>query len=581
MNSIAMETLLTFIVHLQAGFREQKGQGLERQSLLLAEGLLRKGLLRGETDETPLQVVIIGPTQVGKSTLVNLLLDGDYAGVSALAGYTRHAQGFCLPSLAEAMARTTAKLLPHMERAAPERLTPDRFDRYSLTEAGAAGALGIEQPLILWDTPDFDSVSSRDYRFTVPLFCALADLLVLVVSKEKYADRTVWELLRLLSPAGIQLLVVLNKIDEESRPHLVAALQLKFEQEGMACPVIQPIPYVTEADWGSMGASEAVVQLRSGFLGELTRSPSNSPPLLKPLLDLHWPLWTAPVRREQESACHWEDAVEKMLAAAGEYFERSYLRNPDYRETLDRAVVQLLGLLEVPGLAVPMARARHLLTWPARRLGRWLRTVPRDDTEESSSEVLVLGEAIDQLLLRLQRIAGERAGEGAPEDRLWWHHLWRHLHDREAVLRAAGAELIAGHRAAFLPEIEAAARSLYRHLEDHPALLNSLRVARVTADAAAVILALKTGGIGLNDLLLTPAMLSFTAMLTEGAVGQYMHGVERELKRAQAASVKTHLLQPLAQLLADAPREMPRAGLFSITSEELARAESALEELSP
>ena len=48
---------------------------------------------------------------------------------------------------------------------------------------------------VLWDTPDFDSIDSATYREGVIRTIALADIIILVVSKEKYADQSVWDIM--------------------------------------------------------------------------------------------------------------------------------------------------------------------------------------------------------------------------------------------------------------------------------------------------------------------------------------------------------------------------------------------------
>jgi len=95
------------------------------------------------------------------------------------------------------------------------------------------------------------------------------------------------------------------------------------------------------------------------------------------------------------------------------------------------------------------------------------------------------------------------------------------------------------HQLLLKVETERAARALYKKLEEQPATLNSLRAARVTADAAAVVLAVKSGGLGAADLVIAPAVLSLTTMLTESALGQYMKKVQQDLKRYQKKSVSS------------------------------------------
>jgi len=48
--------------------------------LILAEALIRKGQLIDASPELALQITIVGPTQAGKSTLVNVLLNSSVAG---------------------------------------------------------------------------------------------------------------------------------------------------------------------------------------------------------------------------------------------------------------------------------------------------------------------------------------------------------------------------------------------------------------------------------------------------------------------------------------------------------------------
>ncbi len=68
-------------------------------NLLLAEAALRYAPSpEGGDLKRPLQVAVLGPTQSGKSTVVNLLLGRAAAAVSPLAGYTVQPQGFWLRS---------------------------------------------------------------------------------------------------------------------------------------------------------------------------------------------------------------------------------------------------------------------------------------------------------------------------------------------------------------------------------------------------------------------------------------------------------------------------------------------------
>ena len=111
-----------------------------------------------------------------------------------------------------------------------------------------------------------------------------------------------------------------------------------------------------------------------------------------------------------------------------------------------------------------------------------------------------------------------------------------------------------------------------------PATLNSLRATRVTADAAALAVVFHTGGIGPQDFVLAPAVLSITSLLTESALGKYLDRVADKLKKTQLQSVRELLEKQLQQPLEALPRHMHADTSFGINSETLEAAEKELQE---
>ena len=106
-------------------------QALEYQKrveeLLYAEAFMRKGRLIDEQPGHPLQIAVIGPTQAGKSSVTNLLLNDTQAGVSPLAGYTVHAQGFCHRLTTEAC-EGVQRYFGRFECLEPSALSRTRYD---------------------------------------------------------------------------------------------------------------------------------------------------------------------------------------------------------------------------------------------------------------------------------------------------------------------------------------------------------------------------------------------------------------------------------------------------------------------
>ncbi|HHH39140.1 MAG TPA: hypothetical protein ENK50_06160 [Sedimenticola sp.] len=301
------------------------------------------------------------------------------------------------------------------------------------------------------------------------------------------------------------------------------------------------------------------------------------------LLNGYWAAWTGELQQEVKAETTWRAAVEQGLQDALALYRRDYLQDPHYDETLKRAIVRLLELLELPGVAASLVQARQLLTWPARKVRAFFKG-PQTEAQKQGreQEIGVLEAALSHLLLQLQHRLGEEALAGTGTAGRWWRNLLQQLeHGRPAIEQGFASEL-AGYQERFEPEIERAGEELFHYLEQHPATLNSLRAARVTTDAAAVGIAIKTGGIGFNDLILTPALLSFTTMLAEGAVGRYMQKVEEGLKQRQLAAVKRELFEGvLRQQLLELTRSMSREGCYAIPPAELAAAERALKRIAP
>lgn len=520
--------------------------------------------------------MVVGPTQSGKSSLVNLLLEEPLAEASPLAGFTQHPQGFTTVALSETQQLAIAKQFPGWQL----KQTLDAADPLGYTlRAISSASTGFFVPAIVWDSPDFDSVSSRSYRQRVPVLCAMADLILLVVSREKYADQSVWQLLRLIAPLHTPLLICLNKTTLEEAELLEREIRQRLKKEQIEALDVIPLPFVMGDE--QLQATQSAAELRRAISEQLGRRPQPFPANhLQQLLQQHWPSWTETVRQEIAAGQYWQSLVEATIEESIALYERDYLENPHYSDTLQRTLARLLELIEIPGIAGGLVKARELLSWPARKL----QAIYRHKSGKSAStspghEISVLTDAVNHLLLRLQREIGEQAisGQNVPG---WWQSLLNQFSSERKTIETQALETAKHHQQLFESEIENASQRLFIHLQKHPATLNSLRAARVTADVAALALALKTGGIGLNDLILAPAMLSFSTLLTEGALGHYMHTVEQDLKEIQLKAVREQLFADvLKRALLGLPENLSAPGLCLIDQQQLFAAESELEAL--
>ncbi len=580
------ETLQSFISHLKARHsyvlkscnRNREVTDVSIQSLAYADALLRHSLLRPQLKSLPLQVAVIGPTQSGKSTVVNLLAGIQVAEANPLAGFTRHAQGFTIEHITESIGSSIDKLFPGWKCLPPDQLSNQQLDSYSLIQIESE-AVFSEQPSIIWDTPDFDSVSSREYRTTVPQLCAIADLIVLVVSKEKYADQTVWQTLDLIAPINRPLVVCINKASPDAADILVSSIKKRLEAAQINYKAVVTLPYI---ETGELLLSNASQNLKKQAHDALPNTPQiSSQSLLKKNLQRDWENWLIPIRQEVEAEQSWQSEVKRATSDMLEIYNRDYLQNPHYSETLQKAIIQLLALLEVPGIASTLSTARQIVTWPGRKIVSLWQEQRHSKSAENTpdNEAAVINEAVLHTLRTLQNNLMEQQS-GSDQSAQWHRTLAQQLQQEKPIIIQATDQAIKNHQTAFEPEINAAAERLYHYLQDHPVALNSLRATRITTDAAAVVFAVKSGGINAYDLAVAPAVLSFTTFLTESAVGGYMSTIEKELKQKQFASVEQHITNHfLNPKLIELTANMPNHGLYQFSADELKKAEQAMEQL--
>ena len=537
-------------------------------TLRLADALLDKAALVESHPDHPLQIALLGPTQSGKSTLANLLLDADAAGISALAGYTVHATGLAV-GLEEAALEPLARVMAPLRWVGRGALEPDALDAFALDRV-VPGADAIVSEAVLWDTPDFDSIEAGGYRGAVLQGTAIADAVVLVISKDKYGDRTVWDMLELLHALGRPLLVCLNKLDAADEATVVRAFAERFaERFGEPPPSLVVLPFVREEGAARDTAPRLPPAVRARLaegVGALVASVDRAAQrdgVLR-FVGARRAGWLAPLGHELAAAAAWRTLVEETLREAEEGYVRGYLDDPRKYDTFNRALAELLTLLELPGVAQVLARTRELVTWPARTLlGLGRRRLGVERAAAPDQEAEVLAGVAERALTRLQGELLERR-EAEDEQSAWWRAAHAALRARREGLVARFERRGETVRAAFEPRIEEAARRLHERLRTQPALLATLRTARVTTDAAGVALAVKSGGLAPADLVLAPAMLSVTTLLTESALGRYLDTVRRELQGEQRALVRRELLEGVlgAELL-DLARELDDGTLLA------------------
>jgi len=549
-------------------------------SLSVAQNALRRLSLAQSQPSVPLQIAVIGPTQVGKSTLTNLLLRQPLAESSAKAGFTVHCQGFHLVEKPEdqyaASDHWADEFFGELQHSSQDQLDPQILGEYSLREATSDQS--PFKDTVIWDTPDFDSIRSFDYRAPLVKTIALADLIVFVVSKEKYADRTVWVMFELLASLHAPVVIVMNKTPENVRPDLQASIEKKY-RTALPDNDLPPVLFIDQYPSKELPdvSVEELTRLQQTVSDHLVRSePSEMKANTLGFIRQHWEGWTTPVAAEHRLQREYKALVEKAAAETSRRYHTEYLDSDRHQEVIQLALSELLVLLEVPGLAKPLSKIRNVVTWPVRTLmgsARQPLSVAKDDRNEERRLLDELGKHATATLIN--SVAKKESGP----DGAWWKEMRQQITQSETGIRNQFAGSLDNYQTMLQVEIDRAAQSLYQKLQEQPATLNGLRAARVSTDAAAVVLAVKSGGLGAVDLVLAPAMLSLTTFLTEGALGKYMGRVQKGLTEYQEKEVQSVIDRKIAKplyRLGDTLNHTPDHGQ-TISEDELQRMTDKLE----
>ncbi|MDZ7839701.1 MAG: GTPase domain-containing protein [Gammaproteobacteria bacterium] len=508
------------------------------------------GLFALTRDLSPVPgVAVVGPTQTGKSTVVNLLAGGEYVETSPLAAHTRHAA---------VLAVNTGLDTDHMPDFHAAGLAVDPLQ---VVQDGPAR--------LIWDTPDFDSNAAAVYRQETARVCALADVVVVVVSREKYADQSVWGVLETIAALDVPTILCLNKCDNDAETRiLVEAIRRRFNEhpEVVGNIALYTLPMLPARDGGT--ALSRVEDFRCAVFDSLQRRSGKARRAgLARLIRANWTAWVAPV--EQELACQreWKALIADQTDSFLARYRSEYIDHSKHHDVAQKAILGLLELLEIPGLAGPLGRTRRVLTWPFRRLASALGA---GGEAERDKELDVLDAAIDHYLLSLR-------GEVSVRRHPWWRALEGELAGREPELKQAFRHAVDEYRKAFQPRIDDLSNQLYARLQRNPTTLNALRATRVGADAGGIAIAFNTGTLGLYDALFAPAVVSLTSYLAESVVGQYLRSVIAGLKREQHEQVSAIIHEDVARPLESLQPRGP--GLFGISRAGLERARRGLEAL--
>lgn len=175
---------------------EDEAAGAKDRARQLRDHVRAYVLPRVRAIESPLLIVLLGPTGAGKSTLMN-----------TLARATVSRTGVLRPTTREAVLLATDADAVTLRRGALAGIDAGRIVRAPSAENASAG-------LAIVDAPDLDSVE-RANRVVADALVEAADLGIFVTSAVRYADRVPFDVVQRIAARGLPLLVVVNRMPAE------------------------------------------------------------------------------------------------------------------------------------------------------------------------------------------------------------------------------------------------------------------------------------------------------------------------------------------------------------------------------
>lgn len=538
---------------------------------------IRPALTPGVFERDPVHVSLFGGTNTGKSTLLNVLLGRPAAGMHVTARFSQHPEAYCPTALGDQWLDAAPSRFAGYRRywhEHPPRSSDDDLARNSyhpalavvdpdLLSTAAALAPPATIAAILWDAPDFSTAEAQTYLSAVLDVAALADVIIMTVTDESYADDRVAVFLGMVSDSGVSLHVVANKL--QASPELVADIKATLDRhwrgQTPAIPQAQfhTLPDVTgetpEQRLRNLLRTREAAALRATISREVERGRALKQQALAGavhFIERHLEDVLQPVVAEGEEALTWESAVTRITHS--EFLERyrsDYLQGQHYSE-FNQALIRLMELLEIPGVGRLMKIVGHVIRTPFRIVSGLLNRVRLGSaplTQPPEWEVLakLFTRWLTTLKAEAQTFAHTRRHPAWVEVVRGLEHQdfsAHHLKDFEHAYLA--------YRRHIDEEVQQRSHEIYQAIVARPTLLHTLRGVNLAVDAATVVLVLKSGGLDWSDAVVGPLVAGLRRVLLEAGMGAYLEMQERLLKTKQLEAMhqlaETHLLQPAHHL---------------------------------
>ncbi len=541
----------------------------------------------------PHHVAIFGGTNSGKSTVASLLLGVDSGAMAVRARYTQHPTAYhagdaawiSRPSWPLSAYRVHRDDPPHYsdEDIARGRYVPgihlrrrDALPRIDVSAAHAEPGPVLPDDVVLWDLPDFSTDAAAAYLDSVLDIIALADLVLLTLTEESYADARVDDLLGLVGRSGVETRVIANKVSGD--PDLLEHIEGRIGEIHDRGRVFA-LPRVDGSSASARLAELIGTEDARALQADVHAALADRGQLRRHAIEGALRLWErdvdtilSPLVEAADADLAWRRFVREQtesIILSG--YRRDYLETSDYGE-FNETVVRVLDLLEVPGVGPVLRQVANIARVPMRLVldtlrGAFNQIVPRDRAKTRTLEHQILAVLTAEWLDALRREA-QRLAQDTREAQ--WADIARTLGDRSALDLIESRFVEAYGRYAELRgrEVRERAREIVAILEDHPALCRTLRSVRLGTDLAAITAAVASGGLSWTDALWGPLVAAVMQEVFEAGLGVYIDGQKRRLKRRQFDLVERLVLEAMeAPVLALAPSTTTHDDLAAVRSD--------------
>jgi hypothetical protein len=580
---------------LEEHARHRQQTTAELGRIRLAAAIVRNsvGPFLNDQPAKPLHIAVVGGAGTGKSTIVNFLLGAVVAEANPQAGFTRHPVAYVTgnepltwcsqpgllgklqrlvnpspSSLDEDVYQVRRIQRPtHSPAPATTAAAPATAASPAVTAAAPLPSASKTEPLpgptpmledfVVWDCPDMTTWAAVNYVSRLLEVAGLADIIVYVASDERYNDAVPTQFLRLLLEAGKPVVIVLTKM----RPSEVEPLLAHFRQEVLG-RIAADNPKLPR-----MAALLAVPHLKPEELADpLGRAASYRIPIINQIKVIAEPPESARKRVIRSSTHFLRTQGESLLQAARndlravegwcqavqagqdefiDRLQREHLATKKFPR-FDEAMERLMESLELPGPGKLISGLFWLLRTPytvARSLLARIMARP-EGLQLPEREVLDAG--FQAWIDRLRATALRQANT---------HPIWQHIHQGfEANLaeetRQKFQDQLRAYERQVASEVDRVAQGVYLDLDKNPALLNTLRVLKLSLDLSATLIALfGFGGINEWDLLLVPLAAALSHQLFELVCRGYIIGKREQTRARQLSLAAQYISAPLAEFL--------------------------------